>query len=881
MKRIEREKSTEEHSSTVLLKKRKELIARIAEFGGLDFLQRHSWMLDDYFRARFEKSTVGPYLRIDANPYAIIALGGYGREEQCVHSDVDLLFLFQKHVPKEAEALIQEVVYPLWDIGLEVGYAVRTVNESLGMCKKDFEVLTPLLDARLVCGMSPVFLNLMEAVRGKLLSKHSDDIVRWLVETNQDRHRRFGDSTYLLEPNLKEGQGGLRDYHTMLWIARIKLNLAQPRDLEYLGCLSHREFESLFNALFFIWNVRNRLHLMAGRKMDQLLFENQINLSDMMGFKRKNGQEPVEVFLSVLHTKMEFIKQQHLIFLDELGFGKKFRRQKAGKQMKYPDIAIENESLYFSSSEAILRSPELLIRIFEESMRLKIRIRVEAKRLIEEFAYLFDEGYAASPTVVRSFERILAAPAVGFGVLKEMLNTGLLVRLIPEFKGVVNRIQYDAYHLYPVDLHLIRAVQTVSRFGLEGEDDDDPIYRQVFREIKNRSLLFWAALLHDIGKGKASADHAEKGAEIARNVMTSKGYSLFDTDTVSFLVREHLFLIKTATRRDIQDEETAVFCARRIRDIERLKMLYLLTVADSMATGPKAWSSWTAALMRDLFLKTLQVLEKGELATQEVVEKIEMKKTTILGSIPDTTKKKQMEALFQVMPPHYLIYSPTQDIIEHARMYRSLGEKRFIWKVVKGKDPATRTIVICAKDRPGLFSRIAGVFTLNGIDILDAQAYTWKNQTALDIFVVKPPSDLIFEDERWATAHEHLNSALNGILDLSEALKNRLSGERRARIRRSGRPCRVIVDNKSSGFFTIVEVFADDFPGLLYSITNALFNCRLDIHVAKISTKVDQVVDVFYVRDLFGQKVDTPEQESHIRLALEKVLQRPDSGRSW
>ncbi|OGP61109.1 MAG: [protein-PII] uridylyltransferase, partial [Deltaproteobacteria bacterium RBG_13_49_15] len=673
------------------------------------------------FRARFEKSMVGPCLRIDANPYAIIALGGYGREEQCVHSDVDLLFLFQKYVPKEAEALIQEVVYPLWDIGLEVGYAVRTVNESLGMCRKDYEVLTPLLDARLVCGMSPVFLDLMETVRGKLLSKHGDDIVRWLVEMNQDRHRRFGDSTYLLEPNLKEGQGGLRDYHTILWIARIKLNLAQPRDLEYLGCLSHREFESLFNALSFIWDVRNRLHLMAGRKMDQLLFENQINLSDMMRFKRKNDQEPVEVFLSVLHTKMEFIKQQQLIFSDELGFGKRSRRQKAGKLTKYPDVAIENGSLYFSSSEAILRSPELLMRIFEESMRLKIPIRVEAKRLIEEFAYLFDEEYAASPTVIRSFERILAAPAVGFGVLKEMLNTGLLVRLIPEFNGVVNRIQYDAYHLYPVDLHLIRTVQTMSRFGLEGEGGDDPIYRQVFREIKNRSLLFWAAFLHDIGKGEASADHAEKGAEIAGNVMISKGYSLSDADTVSFLVREHLFLMKTATRRDIQDEETAVFCARRIRDIEKLKMLYLLTVADSMATGPKAWSSWAAALMRDLFLKTLQVLEKGELATQEVVEKIEMKKTTILGSIPDTKKKKQMEALFQMMPPRYLIYSPAQDIIEHEQMYRSLGEKHFIWKVVKGKDPATRTIVICAKDRPGLFSRIAGVFTLNGIDILDAQ----------------------------------------------------------------------------------------------------------------------------------------------------------------
>ncbi|MEW5910374.1 MAG: [protein-PII] uridylyltransferase, partial [Thermodesulfobacteriota bacterium] len=765
---VEKKKGTDTQASAMLVRQRKTLIDRIGEIQGPEFLTQHARAIDDYLRMRFEKSMVGPSLRIETNPYAIIALGGYGRQEQCVHSDVDLLFLFEKQIPEQAEHLIQETVYPLWDIGLEVGYAIRTIKETLVMCRKDFEVLTPLLDARLVCGMSPVFMKLMDGIKAKLLSKNSDEIIRWLVETNQERHHRFGDSTNLLEPNLKEGQGGLRDYHTMLWIARVKFDLTQPRDLEYSGSLSHREYESLIKALSFIWDVRNRLHLMEGRKMDQLIFENQIKLSNRMGFRKVNGQEPVEVFLSTLHTQMEYIKEQHLIFLHESGYAKKTGRKKRETRTRHADIIVKNDTLHFSCSEAILRSPLLLIQIFEESLRLKIPLERESRRLVEEFGFFCDEPFSASPPVIRIFESILRESATAVGLLKEMLNTGFLIRLIPGFSRIVNRIQYDAYHLYPVDLHLLRTVEAMSRFGIPEDGQEDSIYRKIFLEVKNQKVLFWAALLHDIGKGDPAADHSERGAEIARAVMASKGFSPETAETVSFLVKEHLLLMKTATRRDIQDEETAIFCARRIEDVERLKMLYLLTVADSTATGPKAWSSWTEALLRDLFLKTLQVLEKGELATREVRDRVETKKVFVLKSLTDPSRQKWMESLFQAMPPRYLIYTPAQEILEHANMFRRLGKDLFNWKIIKGKDSSTRSVVVCAKDRSGLFSKIAGVFTLNGIDILDAQAYTWKNEIALDIFVVKPPSDVIFEKERWELARTHLNAALSGELDLSK-----------------------------------------------------------------------------------------------------------------
>ena len=276
----------------------------------------------------FESSMVGPRMDISKNPYAIIAQGGYGREEQCIHSDVDLLFLFKKKVPAEAEGLIQEMVYPLWDIGLDVGYATRSLKECITLASRDFEILTPMLDARFICGWSLIYSELMDQVRQKIIGKKSRTIINWLVEKNNARHAQFGDSAYLLEPNLKEGQGGLRDYHTMLWIGQIELNMKQPRDFEYFGLLSHEEFQTLNNSLSFIWNVRNRIHHLCGRKCDQLNFENQIKLADAMNYKQINGQQPVERFLGDLHGRMESLKQQHLMFIHELGLEKKRRRQK-------------------------------------------------------------------------------------------------------------------------------------------------------------------------------------------------------------------------------------------------------------------------------------------------------------------------------------------------------------------------------------------------------------------------------------------------------------------------------------------------------------------------------------------------------------------------
>ena len=868
-------KNIHEQTSGLLQQKTEQLITRFLQGKEPEFLRQHARALDDYFRQAFEMSMVGPLMDIGKNPYAVIALGGYGREEQCIHSDVDLLFLFRKEVPAKAEKLIQEMVYPLWDIGLEVGYATRSLKECLALASKDFDVFTPILDARFICGWSLLYSELMDQLRKKLIRKKSRTIINWLVEKNRMRHAQFGDSAYLLEPNLKEGQGGLRDYHTMLWISQIEFNAKQPRDLEFLGLLSHEEFQSLYSALVFIWTVRNRLHYLCGRKCDQLNFENQLKLAEMLKFKKARGQQPVERFLGELHGRMEYLKQHHQMFLHELGVEKKRKRiRRSNKTSAVPGLeVIKWGMLNFTSPESLVENPVLLMKIFEESARLKIPLSAEAKRLVREFAHLVDRDFQSSVEIVKSFERILVGPEPTFNALNEMLNTGFLVHFIPEFRNIINRIQYDEYHLYPVDKHLLRTVQIAKQFG-EGKDSSlEPLCDTVYTEIRNKRLLFWAALLHDIGKSESEDDHASQGSEIIRKILVRMGLKTADVETAVFLVREHLFLIKTATRRDINDEETAIYCARKIEDVNRLKMLYLLTVADSIATGPMAWNDWKSALLRDFFLKVLNVLEKGELATAEAVGEIERKQGEIIAHIRRQNQKEDIAGLIKAMSPRYQLYMPVPAILEHLNLYRKLGESDFVWDIKKSTESHTRSVTICAQDRPGLISKIAGVFTLNNIDILDVQAFTWRNNVALDIFEVKPPPDRLMEGEKWDRTGKEMAAALAGKLNLTKALAKKVTAYRPPGPLDHKKPHRIEVDNTSSSFFTIIEVFTYDFPGLLYRIADALYQCELNIWVAKIATKADQVVDVFYVYDLNGDKVDSEDQVARIKDAIRQRLQ--------
>ncbi len=853
----------------VLKQAREQLFASAWQWEPPELIRAHAELFDAYFRQCFAASRVGPELGINRNPYAVIALGGYGRAEQCVFSDVDLLLLFEKKVPKESEELVREYVYPLWDLGLDVGYAIRSVRECVKMAKEDLEVLTAVLDARFLCGISSVYADMTSQVRDRILSRAPHKIVRALVDRNLQRHDHYGDSTFLLEPNLKDGAGGLRDYHTMRWVGRIKFDLKELRDLEYQGVLSSDEYENLSDALSFIWKVRNRLHYFTGRKCDQLYFNYQVRLAEEMGLKEEQGQLPVERLMSELHSKMGYVKKQLLLFLFEMGFEKPSRRSFGFRRHpEIPGIEISRGGLDFKSSSRIIKNPHLLIQIFETSARLRMPLTREAGRLVREFGYLVDDSFRGDPGVRRSFENILLIPTRPVNVFEQMLETGFLVQMIPEFGGIVDRIQFDAYHLYPVDRHSLRTVYFIKSFADNPPEGVDPLCIKVYNGLKRKHLLLLAALLHDIGKASSDGKHSISGAQMAKSIVARLGYGPREIDLVCFLIEHHLLLAKTASRRDIHDEETAIRMARQIVHVNRLKMLYLLTVADSMATGPKAWNDWTATLVRDFFLKILRVLEKGELATTGAVRRVEKKKAYVRQAVdfPDT----DAEVLLKVLSPRYLLYTEARDIVSHISLYRQLQDKEFVWEITPDESSKTRTVVICAKDRPGLFSRIAGVFTVNGINVLNAQIFTWRNNVALDIFTVTPPPDQIFEAERWQRAARDMEAALKGELDLGRALAEKPVSMSTQEV--SGRPNRVVIDNDSSSFYTIVEVFAYDFQGLLYRITDALARNGLDIWVAKIATKVDQVVDVFYVRDEQGNKLEAAEELEQLRRQVLAVL---------
>ncbi len=840
------------------------------------FLKKQSLLLDDYFHESYEHSAVGPAININKNPYAIVALGGYGRQEQCIHSDVDLLFLFENSIPDEAAALVREFIHPLWNIGMDVGYTVQTPDGCIQLAQKDVEMLTSLLDSRFICGISPLYSKLRDQFRKTFMKDQAGDVIDRVIQRNRERHDRFGDSSYLLQPNLKEGDGGLRDYHTIMWIARIKADVQQPRDLEYYGCMSADEFQRLIRSLAFIWHVRNHLHDLAERKYDQLLFRYQEEIARRMKYRKRNSQLPVERFLGELHGHMNFLKQHEQMQVYEMENEKRPRRGRKPRSASLVEgLQVRRGMLGFVSSRIIPENPFLLMQIFEESARLQLPLSPEARRLVREFLHLVTKQFRTAARAVHSFEQILLSSPSRFNVLEAMNETGFLVRFIPQFNAVLNRIQYDEYHLFPVDKHLLRTVDMIKLFGTTEDPTGKPLCAEIYQRLESPVLLLWATLLHDVGKGKSEGDHSTTGAEVVREIMTVKGYSPEEVDTVSFLVAEHLFLVKIATRRDIQDEETALLCARRIKKIDRLDMLYLLAVADSASTGPKAWNAWTASLMEGLYLNVLSVLRTGELTSTEAVTVMDRKKTLLMEAADTNREQEEIEALFHYMSPRYLLYTPTHDLKDHIALYRRLGDARFIWEISQNIVSDTRTLTLCARDFPGLFSKIAGVFTLNSIRILDAQVYTWRNNIALDVFEVEPPPDRLYEQVKWQQAAEALEATLSGEMDIDTTLRERLSeyGYTRPKPVSGQRHLnRVEIDNESSSFFTIIEVFAYDHPGLLYGITDALFKSRLDVWIAKIATKVDQVVDVFYVRDFDGQKIESPDQLAMIQTEVQKVL---------
>ncbi len=847
----------------ILIKQRQSLIQTFLDGAEPRFLEKFTAIVDEYFYTVYGKSISARKITISGTPFAMVALGGYGRKEQCIHSDIDLLILFETTIPPEVEAFVQELLYPLWDNGFEVGYAVRSIDECIEMGFDRFDILTTILDARFICGASLIYTTFMERFRSELMGRHLKSTMNYLYEHGEKRHFDFGDSTYLIAPDLKSGFGGLRDYHTLLWYAKIKSNIKTRRDLEYYGFLSHFEYISLEEVLADIWKIRNFLHHVTKRKCDTLHFEYQTELARLMGYQGKKRQPDVERFLGDLHNRMDFLKQiNQITFEDIMGSIRVKKGSAEPRPTKTEGLVIKKRRLHFTNTLAIVQNPSLLLKIFQESGQKKIPLSIEARRVVSEFLHLVDNELQTDPACIKIFKKIMTLSYWEFNVLNVMLATGILEKFIPEFSKVINKIQYNHYHLFPVDKHSIRCVQVVNSFKEKGDNLGNRLYYSVFREVRNKNVLYFAALLHDIGKSDPAKEHSKTGARIARTILERFAFNASEIEDAVFLIEHHLTLVKTATRRDVFSEETAVYMANTVGKIRLLRMLFLLTVADSKATGPKAWNDWTESLIKDLFLKTISILKKGDLASRKTQKTIERKKTDVLKLLKESWRETETSELLETMPRRYLFDVPPRQIMDHINLYRNLGDKAFLWQISEDEEtPGIRTVSICGRDLPGFYSKIAGVFFVNGLDIMASQAYMLGENHALDIFKVHPPRDRIFEKEKWQRAEQDLIRAIEDDNFLDNSL-GRIPKDLEISSGKKPEPSSVRIDNETSSFFTIVEVITYDFPGLLFSITNALYRSNLNVNVAMVATKVDQVVDVFYVRSL----EDDGKIENEIRL---------------
>ncbi|MGA3085283.1 MAG: [protein-PII] uridylyltransferase [Thermodesulfobacteriota bacterium] len=832
---------------------------------GLTIAHRHASFIDVFIISVFNSLEVRAIFGLEGEDPSctVMGLGGYGRKELSPFSDIDLLFLYPEKNDPQVEEAIRKVLYPLWDVGYDLGYTVQSMGDCLEMARSDPQFLTALLDARRITG-SPVLAQSLKDQIGKLLKEGQELLWQdWILKEREKRHLRYGDSAFFLEPHLKEGLGGLRDIHCLLWIGKALFEAPDFRTLEKAGLLSAEDRDTLIHSEKYLLRLRNQLHYLAGRKTDQLSFEFQEAMAEWAGIKKQGDILPVEVFMREVYKHLQQVQTIHQNFFERMAeqreTGEKHR------EILEPGIYLEGGRIYLESAQVIQDNPPVLMKLFWYALKKEAVLVQETIRLIKQNLSLIDETFQNSRQVSELFLEIIKDLKTPRELLETMLQTGVLTHYIPEFEATVCRTQFDTYHVYTVDIHLLLTLVELKKIGRGYYLKEEPLLFGIWGEIEDFSVLYLASLFHDLGKGQGN-NHAQQGALMIPRIAERLKLPLQTSKTISYLVKNHLLLVETALRRDLNDEELIVRCARTIQETSTLKMLYLISYADALATSARAWNNWKSLLLKELFFKILHILEKGEWASESALEAIETSQRQVVELLEKEISSKEVKNILEGMPSSYLLSLSAESIAKHLRLLRQMDGKPFLWAVEKKED--IYEIFICCHDRPGLFSRLTGVLSLNNINILGAQIFTRPDKIALDIFQVNPPLDPLFEGETWEQVYDQLTKAVSGKLSLDYRLAKKKSGLMLSTGPKIVAESRVIIDNHGSDFCSIVEIYTQDRLGLLYAITKTLSVMELNISFAKISTKVDQVVDVFYVTDLEGQKIYDEERLEEIKKAI-------------
>ena len=846
--------------------------------GGFEVISTYTTMMDYLIRYLFwvtSQDYISRYPSLNRS-CTLIAQGGYGRGELNPQSDIDLLFLYPWKVTPYVETVAEKILYTLWDAGLQIGHATRSIAASIRLANKDMMVKTSLLDARYLCGDHILYEDFEKAVAEHLLNKNEDRFVREKLEENRLRHESYGGSVYLLEPDVKEGEGGLRDIHTALWITKVKRKVKDIDSLVSSKVINSSDLSELRISQDFLFRVRNEIHFAAGKYQNQLTFENQEVVSRALGFNGEGKLKGVEVFMRSYYLKASQIKRLTSLIIHRVTDSdhSNGNSQASGREIR-EGVRISRRNLHISDPNLFISFPGNLISIFAEIQKQRVGIGEETRELIRQNLDLIDETFRHSGAANLPFFAILKWKKRVYETLSEMHRCGVLGAFIPEFGRLLCMVLHDAYHIYTVDQHSLRLIMELERLKSGEFKESLPLLTQLARETEKIEILYLGLLFHDIGKGYGGG-HSEIGSRIIKNVARRMRLNVDDTAQLEFLVRYHLLLTHIAFRRDLEDEKTILDFARTVGSISNLKMLYLLTYVDIRAVGPTVWNNWKGSLLEELYLKTLNVqesLEKGEFKKQDRRSTIRRIHARLRRRLSRQFGREAVRHFIESLPERYFISTPEEDMPTHFKLMEQFKDESYLSSVRYLPEKDCSELVICAKDRPGLFSLIAGVLASLGLDILNARITTSKEGLILDVFRISHSGKpvIVMDEGKWSKVESTLEGVLKGTIDFARLVEEL----QRPSIlqRRTPKVSTVVqIDNEASDDFTVVEVYTQNRIGVLFSITYGLHLLGISIHLAKISTNVDQVADIFYVTNSKGEKLQDNDQIDMIRHKLYQIL---------
>jgi [protein-PII] uridylyltransferase len=784
------------------------------------------------------------------------------------------MVIYESELTPDVQRVTQELLYTLWDLGLQVGHSLRSLADCVAMARTDFPSRTSMQEARLIVGDGRLFSRFRRLLRENVYRRDFEEFLAQALAERDQRYRKHGASPYIREPNVKESAGGLRDMHTAMWLASAKFGARTLRELADKGLITPREQTQADAALTFLWRVRNELHFFTGHKNDVLSRELQPGIATNLGYENDETSLGVERFMRdyYQHARVIHRVSRRLIALCQDTLSRRGSAERRERQQALADgLVFFDGRLHLADRDpgAFRQDPVRLMKVFWHLHRLGCELSLDLERAIEDSLDLVDDEFRRSPEACRLFLDICRTWGRVVSTLSRMHELGFLGRYLPEFGALDCLVQYDVYHKFSADQHSLLAVEHLEALA-PGQSAESEGAALVFSEVERPGLLMLGMLLHDIGKARGHG-HVAKGIPLVQALTARIGLAPEEAGVVEFLVAHHLTMSHVAQRRDIDDPKTIADFATTVRDPQRLRMLYLLTFADMRAVGPGVLTGWQALILHELYARTLAQLTSGRV---EKPNRAQLE-GRLRAAVGEELSVQAVKAHLAMASDRYLAGTSVPRMAAHLHMIHRLVEATVVvTELFHHPDLGSSDLVVVTHDQPGLFSLIAGTLAAHGVNIISAQIHTRADGIVIDTFQVNDPTgEVVTAAGRWARVLTTLGGVLRGEQSVDALLERRRAAGRPASPA-TGRP-KVVIDNRLSDDYTVVEVKCPDRLGLLHLITRTLSARELDIASARIATEIDQALDTFYVHDRKGGKLEEPELVDGLRGALEQALVQP------